>query len=513
MFRKLHKTIIFCFILTVIASLCFAESGDIAITVLHTNDMHGRVMSKNGGLARIATLVKQVRADMPNVLLLDAGDIIHGTPVEYLSGGKAIISSMNATGYDCATLGNHEFDFGLDITKQAISLAKFPFVCANIQASSGGLWDNVEPYRIFNVDGVKICVLGLTTLETVSLHWPDSIKDITVADPIETAKKLVPQLRKQADVIIILSHLGYNVDRKLAKKVKGIDFIVGGHSHTLLENWIWVGNTLITQAGARSAALGRIDFMVHRDDKSCRIISINGKGKLWNRLKNPPLGKKYPEKAIIPVTNDIPEDNAVEHAYLPYKNDTKAKLDEILCTANSAIFGGNGESPASDLVAEAVRKSAKSDVAIINCDSISKDGLQAGILTLKSVFDLIDGYTGQEIITVQMSGKDFLNALSTYHSKRSSVLATAGAEVDANKSKGTLSQPQITINNHPIDLYHNYSVAAQAYVVMDIMQKIPSIKVLNESHITTREALVEYFKSHKELAATAFSKGEISNQK
>ena len=252
-----------------LCSLAYADPGQhyTLITILHTNDIHGHVINSDGGLARVATLVRQIRADMPNVLLLDGGDIIQGEVEDYLSNGQATISAMNAMGYQAAVTGNHEYDFGLDTLKAAMAAAKFPFLAANVHAAAGGQWDKVQPYVVFNMDGVRVGVFGLTTLESVTLNWPDSLKDIVVEDPIATARSVVPQVRAVSDVVVALTHLGINEDRVLAKEVPGIDFIVGAHSHSLIVDWLWEGDTLITQAGCYAQALGRIDFIVRTDEK------------------------------------------------------------------------------------------------------------------------------------------------------------------------------------------------------------------------------------------------------
>ena len=253
-----------------------ADTRYVLITILHTNDLHGQVVPRDvsGGLARAATLVRRVRDQMPNVLLLDAGDIIHGTPEDYFSAGRATISAMNAVAYQAATTGNHEYDFGLDTLKAAALFARFPFLAANVRAASGGQWDSVAPCVVFTMDGVRVAVVGLTTMQTVTLHWPGSIKDIVVEDPMSTAANLVPQLRDESDVLVVLSHLGADLDEELAHKVPGIDFIVGGHSHTCITDWRWVGDTLITQTGAYARLLGRIDFIVRLAQAGARICLL-----------------------------------------------------------------------------------------------------------------------------------------------------------------------------------------------------------------------------------------------
>lgn len=474
-----------------------ADRRDTVITVLHTNDLHGSILPCNseGGLARIATVIRQVRAEMPNVLLLDAGDIIHGTPEDYFSGGHASISAMNAAGYNLAAIGNHDYDYGLDITQSAISSACFPFVAANVHSAVGGQWDGVGQYKVFTVGGVRVGVLGLTTLETVTLHWPGSIKDIVVDDPIATAKVLVPKVKSESDVIIVLSHLGVDKDHELARAVAGIDFIIGGHTHTVLNKLICVGDTLIAQAGAYGKELGRIDFIVQQNDNGAKIVSVNGVGGQWNRLRNPPLSKKYPKKALIHINNRIPEDEAVKSAYMPFRIDSEKRLSEVISNSKKKIAGYGVEPPAADLVADAVRAFANSDVAIIDIKSVSHCGLPAGPITVRSAFNLINGYTRQSIVVGRVSGQGLIDIMNGGITNR----AISGASLEYTSSKGKASINKLLIGDKPIDPQKQYTIASQAYVMMSIMKAIPNIEIIAEPRETTREALINYFRSRKTI--------------
>jgi len=491
-----------------LTSAAFASPHYTLITILHTNDMHAQVMPRDasGGLARAATIIKQIRADMPNVLLLDGGDNIHGSPEDYLSGGKAIISAMNVVGYEAVTTGNHEYDFGLDTLKNAMILAQFPFLAANARSASGGQWDRVEPYKIFTIDGVRVAVLGLTTLETISLHWPQSIKDITIEDPMQVAATYVPQLRKEADVVVVLSHLGDVQDAILAQKVPGIDFIVGGHTHTVINDWRWVGDTLITQAGSNAEYVGRIDFIVKSDEQGKSIVSVNGKNGLWSDLVRQPLGKQYPPLPLIAVDASVPMDPAVVSAYMPYRKVADAQLSEVVGTATVDIPGrtrGSVESAAGDLVADAVRALAKSDVALVDASSVSESGLPAGPLTVGSAHNLIGGYTRQQVVVCKMSGRDLEAAIVANIARKHNLgLAVSGASV----SYSSADDVAVKINSAPIDPDKAYTVAAQAYVMMDIMQKVTGVTVLAGPNATTREAIAEYFRSQHTIKAPALDR-------
>lgn len=479
------------------------------VTILHTNDMHGRVMPDNepGGLGRAATLIRQIRAEAPNVLLLDAGDIIHGTPEDYLSAGMASITAMNSIGYSAATTGNHEYDFGLDTLRGVESAASFPLLAANIRAADGGQWDRIAPYSIVELGGLRIAVVGLATLDTISLHWPNAIREISVEDPFAATREIIPEVRKQADVVVVLSHLGAAQDALLAAGVPGIDFIVGGHSHTAITDWRWVGDTLIVQAGAYARALGRIDFIVRSDETGSEIVSVNGKGQRWNDLPRPPLGLKYPDAPLTVIDETIPYDPEVARAYLPYKEQAAARLAEVLGQAPEGVAGrtaGADESAAGDLVADAVREFARSDVAVIDANSLAAGGLAAGPVTLKSVFDLIGGYTRQHIVVCRLTGRELQAGIDARLSeKRAVTYAVSGAAFDFAVADGVPQVTRLTIGGKPVEPDRAYTVAAQAYVMMELMGSAPSAVVVAEPATTTREALADYVRARRTLVPPA----------
>ncbi|NIR14461.1 MAG: bifunctional metallophosphatase/5'-nucleotidase, partial [Desulfobacterales bacterium] len=183
-------------------------------------------------------MVQGIRGQSKNVLVLDAGDINTGRPESNLFKARPDIEGYNYIGYDAMALGNHEFDNGPDVLKEQMQLANFPFLSANIKTKQGELL--TRPYIIKEFVGFKVAIFGLTTKETEFLSHPDNIKGLVFQDEVEVAKQLVPELRKQADIVIALVHMGiYNSpklgSKRLASEVSGIDLIVDGHSHTKLD--------------------------------------------------------------------------------------------------------------------------------------------------------------------------------------------------------------------------------------------------------------------------------------
>ncbi len=260
----------------------------INLTILHTNDQHsridpfpddGRKYGGMGGMARRASLVSQIRQQEPNVLLLDAGDIWQGTPYFNFFGGELEYKLMSDMQYDAATLGNHDFDNGLEGLAKQLPHASFPFVTANYDFSRTILKNRFQPYKIFEKQGVRIGVFGLG-IELEGLVGKNNYGDTRYTDPVAVAREMVQELREKqkCNLIICLSHLGYSYkeekidDLKLAKQVAGIDLILGGHTHTFLETPEVVRHengheTLVNQVGWSGLFLGRIDFSFNRKSK------------------------------------------------------------------------------------------------------------------------------------------------------------------------------------------------------------------------------------------------------
>jgi 5'-nucleotidase len=253
------------------------------ITILHTNDVHSHIdtfgpedgrNANKGGVARRATLIEAIRNENPNTLLLDAGDIFQGTPYFNYYGGELEFKLMSKLKYDAATIGNHDFDNGIDGLFAQLPHAEFEFISANYDFKNTILDTHTKTYKIFKKDGVKIGVFGIG-IELNGLVAPALYKETKYLDPIEVAQDMTRILKteEQCDLIICLSHLGYYYknnpdlisDLNLAKITKDIDLIIGGHTHTFLPKPTVVKNKnnenmLVNQVGCYGINLGRIDF-------------------------------------------------------------------------------------------------------------------------------------------------------------------------------------------------------------------------------------------------------------
>lgn len=475
-----------------------AGAGAVVLTLLHTNDPHGRIYlpGQAQGLTRLATLVRRVRAEMPNVLLFDAGDLIHGTPEEKAFEGKPMIGAMNALKYDAATAGNHEFDFGQRIARQAIAMAQFPLLSANVLDEKTGLpWGGLKPYILKQVGGARVAIFGLTTPDTVKIQFPRTLQGIRFADPIETARVLVPKLRQRADVVIFLSHLGYNPDRALAEAVRGIDIILGGHSHTRLAEQVWVGDTLIMQTGAHGKALGRADVLLERESDGRVRLHINGReGRWWGHDSVPaPLGKTYPTGPLLDATTDTRHDATVLASYAPFRDETNRRHAEVLTTARAPLTAEGvkeRQTALGTLLAQAVRQKFKVDVALVPSGAIAR-GLPAGAIRVEDAMNTIGGYTRQHVVTARATGGQLRLLHERAASKPREMQVSGLAESDG----------VLLVNGHPLRDEAQYTIAGAAYLIQDSLLGREGVVIVGDhpEAPTTREALVELLRGHAPL--------------
>ncbi len=282
----------------VLPLMSFAKPELIKLTILHTNDVHSRIepfpmdggrLQGLGGAARRAKMIEKIRKEEENVILLDAGDIFQGTPYFNYFGGELEFKLMSAMKYDVATIGNHDFDAGLKGLHQQLPHANFELVSSNYDFSDTMMHDKVKSYKIIEKSGLKIGIFGLG-IELSGLVPAKLYGNTQYKDPIKTATKVAETLKKdeQCDYVICLSHLGYQYredktkmcDVVLSQNTKNIDLIIGGHTHTFMDQPDIRRNmdgeeVYITQAGWAGILLGRLDVYFERNNKRKCVICKN----------------------------------------------------------------------------------------------------------------------------------------------------------------------------------------------------------------------------------------------
>lgn len=270
------------FTICLLFSLSLFAQNENKLVILHTNDTHSQIEpfgeqagdnKGKAGLARRATLIKEIRKQYPNVLLLDAGDFIQGTPYFNMFGGELEVKAMNQLGYDVVTLGNHEFDNGVEFLSKMLQNAKFDIVSANYDVSNTVLKNQIKPYVIKNINGIKVGIIGLNVRPN-GLISDKNFEGIRFLNPIDEVNRYAKILKEdeKVDLVIALSHLGYQSDsqfsdKKVAAESRNVDIIIGGHSHTYLPEPVEVKNmdgqpVMITQSGSKGMNVGKLIFEI-----------------------------------------------------------------------------------------------------------------------------------------------------------------------------------------------------------------------------------------------------------
>ena len=394
------------------------------LTILHTNDTHGHLLpfsypalsspgggrdnlatrSNIGGIARRATLVARIRAELAArrtpVWLVDAGDFSDGTPFSTDYRGEADVAAMNATGYTLATLGNHEFNYELAQTRKLIGLATYPVLCANAIETATGR-PLAVPSRVMTVGRVRVGVFGLITREAAT--YRAAREGVTIEDEIQAARRMVTALRKQADVIVLISHAGDEMDERMAAEVPGIDVIVGGHSHSRLPvgEFVWqsdelqvdrVNGTVIVQAHQWAGELGRLDLLFERSRSGGWHVA------------------RYRER-LIPVTADIPDDPKVASVVAKFWDPIAPKYGEVVGRA-AADFTSRGDDQAEyNLFTDAVRESLGVEIELENPGGI-RSPLVAGPITTADLIAM-DPFDNT-VVTFTISGRDLRRVLQQF---------------------------------------------------------------------------------------------------
>jgi 5'-nucleotidase/UDP-sugar diphosphatase len=386
--KRLRPTLVFlvlCFVF-----LTPAWGGQTVVRILYVNDFHGFAdpykplgsEEKLGGIAYLAGKVDLLRSERPS-LLLAAGDMIQGNNWANLFQGKSSIEVMNAMVFDAMVVGNHEFDFGQEVLRKRIAEAHFPVLGANIMG-----FDALRPYVIKEVAGVRVAIIGVVTQDTPISTHPRNVVGLKFDPPGDVVRKYIAELKDKADIVVVLSHIGYAADRTLAEDVKGIDVIVGGHSHTKLETPVKVGGTIIVQAWEHAKALGVLDLTV----EDGRISRYQG------HLKEiqPAVGGE--NKAVMAIVEK-------------YRDRVSGVLDQSIGTAGVDLDGENvrkKETNLGDLIADIMRKTSGADAALINGGTI-RTSINKGEIRVKDVYSVLpfDNY----IVAIKLMGRQIREAL------------------------------------------------------------------------------------------------------
>jgi 5'-nucleotidase / UDP-sugar diphosphatase len=466
--------------------------GTVKLTILHTNDHHGRFWKNNDGeygLAARKTLIDNLRAEVKaaggHTLLLDGGDVNTGIPESDTQDAEPDFKGMKLIGYDAMALGNHEFDKPLPVLAKQMQWAGFPMISANIYKDGQRVY---KPYEMFDRGGLKIAVMGLTTDDTKKMTDPANTGMLEFRKPADEAAKLVPELRKQAHMVIAATHMGHYTDGKsgvnapgdveMARQVKGMDLIIGGHSQNpvcMLEqlgasrrNDAYVpgtacrpdvqNGTIIVQAHEWGKFVGRADFEYAGGQLKLvkyELLPVNMK-----RTVKAPDGKDIKQT----YTPEIFEDAAMLALLQPFQDKGRAALDVVVGESDGALDGDRARVRSQPtnmgvFIASVMMQKAQADLAIMNSGGI-RDSMPAGKLTYKDVLKVQP--FGNMLAHVTLNGTE----LMAYLSAAAKMSAGAGAfpqfaGVNLVIESGAVKSA--TIKGAPIDPAKSYRLALNSF--------------------------------------------------
>lgn len=435
-----------------------ALAKGIDITIIHTNDTHGGIVQNDKkkiiGYSKISSYVSAIKNSHKNVLLIDAGDCLHGQIITGVSKGDIAIKIMNAMKYNYMVPGNHDFNYGLNRLIELSNKANFKVLAANIFNKNGARV--FEDNDIFEMDGVKIGVFGIATPETMYKTNPANVKDLIFGDPVKCAKEQVEILKaNNCDVIIAIAHLGVNPESAgynaydLRDKVDGIDLIIDGHSHTPLSKIEQAKDKpMITSAGGYGEFIGVTELTINDGEKIVESKNIG-----IDDLKQ--------------VENDKTIDSIIRNAEIEMKNILSKPIGRTDVTLNGKQTTVN-ETNLSKLLVDSVLDETKADMVILNGGCI-RDDIQAGTITVNDLLTVFP--FGHYVVTKSMKGEDIIKALEYGFSslpdaaRKLPRIANAKCVIDPNAEKMHKIK-SLEINGEPIIPDKIYTVATNDFLAI-----------------------------------------------
>lgn len=427
----------------------------VRVSLLQVNDVYQFAPvdgGTRGGLARVLTLRKQIMGESPHTLFFLAGDTISPSIESNTYQGKQMIEAWDASGLDYATFGNHEFDFGPDVLRQRMSESHFQWLAANvIDKKTGKTFADTPEFVVREFEGVKIGIFGILLPDT--LHTSRPGPDVDIQDPCATSARVVPKIHAAgAQVIVALTHLSMAEDKQLAR-CSGVDLIIGGHEHTLLESMS--GHAPIFKMTSDARELGRIDLNISKS--TGKLESID-----WQ---------------VIAVTDQIKDDPAfapLNQKYGPLLKSLEQKVGRTEVELNiKSEDVRTRETNMGDFIADAFRQATGSDVALVNGGSVRADTIiEPGVLTKRDVLSILP--FNNKVVKLQLSGAVIRAALE--HG-----VASLGTEsqpgrfpqvsgiryaFDTGRPPGKRIT-SITINGKPLDDQRTYTLSTTSYVALD----------------------------------------------
>ena len=518
-------------LISCVASIAFAGQHAFAatidktynLTILHTNDNHGRFWHNRSGeygMAARATLIQSIRDEVAgtggHTLLLSGGDINTGVPESDLQDAEPDFKGMNYMAYDAMALGNHEFDNPLSVLRQQHDWARFPFLSANIINQDTGM-PLFKSHEIFDLDGLKVAVVGFTTQDTVRIGNPEFLQGLEIQSPIAVATKIVPAIAANSDLVVAVTHMGHyrfgenggNApgDVALAKAVDGLDVIVGGHSQTATFSPDVQNDTLIVQAKEWGKYVGRLDLQLRNGEISVvnyQLIPVNLKKKVLIDG----------EKVSVYIDQEIVADETLKAMLEPYQNQGQEQLMQVIGHADAVFVGAReqvrtNETNLGNLIALAQMERVQADLGIMNSGGI-RDDMPAGDITYKDVLTVQP--FSNTVAYVDLTGAELMPYLQVAANKEAGSGAFAqfaGTTITMNGN----SIESATVAGKLVEASKTYRLAINAYMASggDGYPRLSDHANYVNSGFVDAEVLKGYISSHSPLKAADFAaQGDVT---
>jgi len=435
-----------------------------------------------GGAARLATLVNRIREENRRLgrhtLFLVAGDLFLGSSLSALFKGEAEIKFLNRLRPDAMTLGNHEFDFGMEVLQERIQKAMFPVVSANTYKGR----ERLLPPVIFKDMGgrLRVAILGLITPDTAQLAHPDKIAGITFSDPVAEGNNLASEIKRKSDIFVALTHTGVEIDKKLAQDVPGLDVIIGGHDHIAIPEPLVANGALICQAQYRGLFLGRLDLRI--DGKT--VVKVGG--------------------VLIPVTEELPEDKEIKEMIASFRAKLDQKLKEVVGRTGVPLVGEAEkirimETNLGNLVADLMRAAANTEIALVNSGSI-RGSIEKGVITLEDVWRIFP-YDNQ-LARVEMTGDQIEEVISHSVSLGRGLIGGFLQLSGLSFVIGPTGPQNIRVQGNRVEKNRIYSVAITDFLLAggDGYGHFKKARNRLERPFLIRNLFLDYLKENKEIS-------------
>ncbi len=454
-------------LLSLVGAPGMARAGDGWVTLLHTNDIHGAYQARPadwlnqkplaGGFLALAGTVEEIRASGQPFVLVDAGDLMAGTPLtrivrDGVPGGGAM-AFMNAIGYDAMALGNHEFDQGRGACEGLLGLARFPVLCANLVERATGVRFAPAAHLVVERGGVRVALIGLILDDLASVVAAEPIKDLEVRRGAEVARAEVELVDPESDVIVVVAHEGLDACRALARAVPGIDVIIAGHDHRRTEKPIVESGVIIVETGAQLQRLGRLDLRVAGD----RVVE--------HRFELLELMATAGDRAPA----------AMKDLYAELDAGIQAEYGQTVAeVAVPLVRDDKTESNLGDWVTDAMRAAAGADFAVTNSTGLRAD-VDSGPLTRFEVMSVVPfpnvlctfRATGAQIL--EFARRNAGNALGRAHDGREHSIVQVSGLRYAYAPDGEIYD--LAVDGAPVELARSYLGATSDFIVQSQAEK------------------------------------------